>query len=691
MPNRLAQETSPYLRQHQDNPIDWLPWGDEAFRRAKDEDKPVFLSVGYSSCHWCHVMAHESFEDVEVASLLNRNFVSIKVDREERPDVDEAYMAAVQLQSGRGGWPMSVFLTPERDPFFAGTYFPKLDRGGHPGFLRILQELDAMWRNRKPQVLEAALEFRKALQETLGRPAPKTWQSLSMDFLKEAFASLAADFDSVHGGFGGAPKFPPHSAIEFCLAIADAEGFDEGMREQARTIADNTLETMCLGGIHDHIGGGFHRYSTDAKWLLPHFEKMLYDNALMLRNLRRAPASPLFVEAADGIEAWLRREMISDDGLLCSALDADSEGEEGKFYVWTVAEVEEVLGDRANDFLAAYSFEVEGNFLDEATHRKTGANIPHLSETLSEDFSSELKALAQRRESRERPMRDDKALAGWNGLALAARPSFGPHLIKALGRFWNAGQALPHQIAYGRASGRAYLEDVAALAFGFAETGENNEALLELLEDFEDTASGGYYAVTESHEELFGRAKPYFDQPIPSGNALAARALLKAGRIGKAREVVESGLGWAERAPGATEALLLAGLEILIREGAAQTGGKVEPARSEPVAFRILPETWRRTSDNWVQGQVEIAIALGYHINAVEPELRWLVPTRIVSEAGHVHVEFPPDDQGQFEGTIRANVKIETRLDGFELTLKAQACTDTECLAPCEITRSVVF
>src|SRR5688572_22591909 len=377
MPNRLAEETSPYLLQHKENPVEWLPWGDEAFAKAQAEDKPVFLSVGYSSCHWCHVMAHESFEDEEVASILNRNFVSVKVDREERPDVDEAYMTAVQLQSGRGGWPMSVFLTPGRAPFFAGTYFPKQDRAGHPGFLTILRQLDRMWRAEKEEVLQAAESFAESLTQAMETPAPTSFRALDRAFVQDAFDRAVASFDAKHGGFGGAPKFPPHSAIELCLVLSRVSSYPEGLRARARQMADLTLEKMVLGGIHDHVGGGFHRYSTDEVWLLPHFEKMLYDNALMLGNLARASESePLFERASGSLMRWIQEDMRTPEGLYCSALDADSEGEEGKYYVWTEEEVQSALGDRADAFLKAHGFDKQGNFLDEATHQKTGANIP---------------------------------------------------------------------------------------------------------------------------------------------------------------------------------------------------------------------------------------------------------------------------------------------------------------------------
>ena len=384
MPNRLAQSSSPYLRQHAENPVEWFEWGGEAFASAREQGKPIFLSVGYSSCHWCHVMAHESFEDFEVASVLNRSYVSIKVDREERPDVDEAYMTAVQLQSGRGGWPMTVLMTPNGDPFFAGTYFPKQDRGQYPGFLSILRQIEELWTRDRAKVEEAARDFRDSLEEALRRPAPTASGTLDAAFLERAIETIAAEFDPVHGGFGGAPKFPPHTTLKFLLAAAESPLLNPDTRERAREMAHQTLEQIALGGIHDHVGGGFHRYSTDAVWLVPHFEKMLYDNALLLGNFSRAAKQSegarreLFESAAKGIVRWLREEMTTSDGLFGSALDADSEGEEGKFYVWTKAEIEAALGDRADEFCQAYDITEEGNYRDEATGRPTGANIPHL-------------------------------------------------------------------------------------------------------------------------------------------------------------------------------------------------------------------------------------------------------------------------------------------------------------------------
>jgi len=566
MPNRLAGETSPYLLQHVDNPVDWMPWSEEVFARAETEGKPVFLSVGYSSCHWCHVMAHESFEDLEVASLLNRRFISVKVDREERPDVDEAYMTAVQLQSGRGGWPMSAFLTPDKAPFFAGTYFPK------PSFLSLLRQIEAAWTSRREEVEASAREFREALESSSSHPAPMARHSLSPDFLISAFEAIASDFDPVHGGFGGAPKFPPHGTLAFLFGLSESKLIEEPIRHRSRGMALDTLAKMLRGGIHDHIGGGFHRYSTDAVWLVPHFEKMLYDNALMLANIVSFPNAPEFMAAAQGIVRWLREEMLTSDGLFGTALDADSEGEEGKFYTWRVEEVRDVLEDRADAFLTEYRFEEAGNYRDEATQRRTEANIPHLGGEPPVDRKTELRLLREARSKRVRPLFDHKGLVGLNGLAIAGlskagEREFAETLFNRIERFVPAGGPLPRQITEGTVSGLGFLEDYAGMLWGWASLAKGSLAEFEgrfgSREAFRDLAVGDYFNTADFHESLFGRTKSTFDQPVPSGNGLMARALVRLGEVDEARRIVDANLGWIERAPGATGTLLVAGLEIL--------------------------------------------------------------------------------------------------------------------------------
>ena len=421
MPNRLVDATSPYLRQHADNPVDWFPWGDEAFEKARREDKPVFLSVGYSSCHWCHVMAHDSFEDPAVAALMNARYVCVKLDREERPDVDEAYMAFVQMATGRGGWPMSVFLTPDRRPFYGGTYWPKAR------FTAILDHLADAWREQRDEVAAEADRIGGELARYFATPSPDPLGVLDPALYTAALGEQTRTFDPERGGFGDAPKFPPHTAIDLFLNLSLSAFADDEERQTALAMAFVTLEKMVLGGLHDHVGGGFHRYSTDREWLVPHFEKMLYDNALMLGNLAGAAAlaaeidpkrSALFARAAGGIVAWLDREMTSPEGLFYSALDADSldehgHSEEGAFYVWP-------YDDLPPAFAEAYGARPDGNFRDEATGVVTGANILHLAEDVGDAFDPVLDDLLARRAARPRPGLDDKCIVAWNGLMIGA-------------------------------------------------------------------------------------------------------------------------------------------------------------------------------------------------------------------------------------------------------------------------------
>ncbi|RYG25981.1 thioredoxin domain-containing protein, partial [bacterium] len=595
MPNRLAAATSPYLRQHQDNPVDWYPWSDEAFNKARSEGKPVFLSVGYSSCHWCHVMAHESFEDAGVAEVLNRDFVSIKVDREERPDVDEAYMAFVQMSVGRGGWPMSVFMTPDRKPFFGGTYWPKDDGGGHPGFVRILEHLAKTWRERREEVEGEANRIGGELERYFASATPETVATLEPALYSIAVQSQAQDFDPERGGFGQAPKFPPHTAIDLLMSYALSEFAPDEERQASLAMAFITLEKMCLGGIHDQVGGGFHRYSTDAEWLLPHFEKMLYDNALMLGNLARATAiasevdpgrAPLFARAAGGIVAWLQREMTSPEGLFYSALDADSlneegEDEEGAFYVWSAEE----LAKLRPEFLQAYGVRPGGNFQDEATGQATGMNILHLREDVGTQFDPELDALLNHRASRPRPGLDDKAIVAWNGLMIGALAEAGlaepaSRAAQAILSVAESAGHLPHTIFNGQPQGEAFLDDVAALADGLFKladfyasqdnlpeaqrwNGEAERLAAIMIRDFEDPATGAFLSTSERHESLFGRTRSTFDQPIPSGNALALRVLVAIGDEARASRLVGAALGMMERVPTATEGLYAAALPLV--------------------------------------------------------------------------------------------------------------------------------
>lgn len=721
MPNRLANETSPYLLQHQNNPVDWFPWGDEAFAKAAAEDKPVFLSVGYSSCHWCHVMEHESFEDEGVAELLNRHFVSVKVDREERPDVDEAYMTAVQLTSGRGGWPMSVFLTPDRKPFFAGTYFPREDRGQHAGFVSILSQIANLWSTRRKDLVDTAQNYATALTETLTGRSPGTFDKLEAKVLDDAVRTLAADFDAERGGFGGAPKFPPHSAVEFLLAYAVQADAPAELREAALGMAAHTLEQMALGGIHDHVGGGFHRYSTDAEWLLPHFEKMLYDNALLVGNYSRAAGllqdieprlSTLFLRVVEGIVHWTAREMTSPEGLFMSALDADSEGEEGKFYVWSIEEARQLAGDA---LVSTYGFSPEGNFQDEATGERTGANIPHLRADTGGSFAAALDALRERRDTRVRPGLDDKVLVGWNGLMIGGLAEAGVIELAALaarGILQAERQLgrLPHQIAKGRASGDAYLDDYAYFTDGLLKLAEvcgfleeemespiepaafwRSEAVRlaeEMVAQFYDNERGGFFATSDRHEFLFGRTKPVFDQPTPSGNAVAIRVLSALGRHDEARLSLEALLGWMQRAPQATEALHLAAIPYA--ERAQEPSRPPQAATNVEVLCVMEPKEARVGADGKGTFRIRLEVPSGMHVNSPEPPARWLTPTLVKVQPLRADVRYPGAFEDRYEGTVEIPFTVELPASEsgaeFEVTVTFQACTESECQLPQEKT-----
>ena len=540
MPNRLVKETSPYLRQHADNPVDWYPWGDEALRRAKVEDKPIFLSIGYSACHWCHVMAHESFEDEGVAAILNEHFVSIKVDREERPDLDRIYMSAVQAMTGSGGWPISLFLTPDGLPFYGGTYFPPTPRYGMPSFSQVLVAVATAWQNRRQELIAngrrllAELEAQSALHER----APT--EALRRETLTGAVEHLWQRFDRQHGGWNGAPKFPQPMVLEFLLrhyvSTADAN---------ALLMVTQTLEAMARGGVYDQLGGGFHRYSVDASWLIPHFEKMLYDNALLAPVYLHAwqvTDEPFFRTIAEEILDYVVREMTDPQGGFYSTQDADSEGQEGRFFLWTPAEIEALLGAEAETFMAAYAVTESGNF--------EGQNV--LSFVGDLDRRAGLAAARQKlfdvREQRVRPDRDEKVLTSWNGLMLAAFAEAARALdradyrlvaernadfaLRALrspdGRLW-------HVWTRGEARGNGYLEDYANLAHGLLELFQTTfaprwyVAARELVEAVRAhfRAPVGFFDTADDHEALIVRPREVQDNAVPSGNAMAILVLLR--------------------------------------------------------------------------------------------------------------------------------------------------------------------
>ncbi len=556
--NRLARETSPYLLQHAGNPVDWYTWGEEAFAAARESNRPILLSIGYSSCHWCHVMAHESFEDPQVAALMNRWFVNVKVDREERPDVDSVYMTAVQALTGQGGWPLTVFLTPDLEPFYGGTYFPPQDGSGRPGFARVLETLHEAWENGRERILDSAGEIAGRLREAVRRQAAPGY-SPAEELPREAAASFRDAFDTAWGGFGGAPKFPSPGNLEFLLAyhVRERNRGDEGALEMVL----HTLDRMAAGGIYDQLGGGFARYSVDQQWQVPHFEKMLYDNAQLARVYLHAyqlTRAPRFERIARESLDYLLREMRDPEGGFYSAQDADSEGVEGKYYVWTLSEVEAALGADAPFFAAAFGVSPGGNFID-PHHPELGSRNVLSWEVSQRDLASlfglepaavaarleqaRARMLAERRR-RTPPGLDDKVLVSWNGLALAAFAE-GARVLDDAGyraaaeanaafvreRMWNGGRLL-HTWRAGAARVNGLLDDYALYGLGLVElfklTGDiahiawARELFEVMLREFRDQVGGGFFETPADGEALLFRPKPLFDSPTPSGNGAAA-------------------------------------------------------------------------------------------------------------------------------------------------------------------------
>jgi uncharacterized protein YyaL (SSP411 family) len=573
--NRLMQEKSPYLLQHAFNPVDWYPWGDNAFEKAKQEDKPIFSSIGYSTCHWCHVMERESFEDEQVAKALNRVFVCIKVDREERPDIDSIYMTTCQAMTGSGGWPLTILITPDRRPFFAGTYLPKQSHLGRMGLLELAERVELLWRTAREDIEQTATRVLAGLQQA---NSVKPGEKLNEDVMHLAYGQLAMLYDPDYGGFGRVPKFPTPHNLTFLLRYWQRTGKAEAME-----MVVNTLTQMSRGGIYDHLGFGFHRYSTDREWMLPHFEKMLYDQALLaiaFLEAYQATRKVHFADTAQEIFTYVLRDMTGQEGGFYSAEDADSEGEEGKFYIWSSAEIQVVLGEEdAALFSKVYNIRQEGNFFDEATRRLTGKNIPHLTmilPTLAEvtdvehhELSNRLtkirKKLYQARRNRVPPYKDDKVLTDWNGLMIAALAIGGRVLGDSsltaaarkaaefiLTRLKKDGRLLK-RYRLGTASLPAHLDDYAFMVWGLLELYETTFALHFLqealalnqaqTEHFFDSESGSFFLTADDTEKVLLRKREFYDGAIPSGNSLTALNNLRLARITGNMALEETALG----------------------------------------------------------------------------------------------------------------------------------------------------
>ena len=611
MANRLANQTSPYLQQHAANPVDWYPWGPEALERARREDKPILLSVGYSACHWCHVMAHESFEDPAVAAVMNRLFVNVKVDREERPDLDQIYQSAHQMLAQRpGGWPLTMFLSPDGTPFFGGTYFPKAARFGLPGFPELCERIAAIWRDKQPDIASQNSEVQKALARTLPR-RPSRRPELSRDLLRAVLDSLRASFDPRFGGFGAAPKFPHPTDLELCLRKGETD------------IAHTTLKRMCEGGIYDQLGGGFSRYSVDAQWMIPHFEKMLYDNGPLLSLLADAwlvTGERLYARCAEETAGWIMREMQSPGGGYYSSLDADSEHEEGKFYVWSRDEAQSALtGEEYAVLSPHFGLDQPPNFENRHWHLHVARPVEPGKEGILEKAKQKLFEV---RAKRVRPGRDEKVLVSWNALAIRGMAHAGrvlgrePWIASARralefirSRMWRDGRLLATS-KDGHAHLAAYLDDYAYLMAALIELLQSEFSLQDLefaeqlaevlLAQFEDAEGGGFFFTARDHEALIHRPKPGYDNATPSGNAVAAWGLGRLAALtgeqryaAAAERTLELFYPMMRDSPAGYGAMTIALDEHLQPPGVLVLRGKPEPLAGwqAELAREFLPDT----------------------------------------------------------------------------------------------------
>jgi hypothetical protein len=592
MANHLATENSPYLLQHAENPVNWYPWGPEALTLARSQDKPIFLSIGYSACHWCHVMAHESFEDQAIAQLLDEHFVSIKVDREQRPDLDQIYIEAVQMLSGHAGWPLSAFLTPDLEPFFGGTYWPPLARGGMPGFADVLQAVADAWKRKRAEVIQQGQRLAELLRRDLLTESAPATNHLDDQPLRTAEAELLQAVDPRWGGFGTAPKFPPANSLRILLRRWGRQGAGR-LLDPVRL----TLDRMAQGGLYDQLGGGFHRYSVDDQWLVPHFEKMLYDNALLAVCYLegwQVTGNAAYAQVVRETLDYVVRDMTAPEGGFYSAEDADSDGDEGSFYVWTPAEIQKILGaDRAAAFCYLYDVTEGGNFegrnvLSRPRTLAQAAQILNRSvENLGGEVEEDRRRLLAARSGRVRPGRDDKVLVSWNGLMIDAFARAGAVLgvpqyldvaAKAadflLTHLRRPNGQLLHYWRRGKAAGNGYVDDYASLANAlvtlyetrFEERWIDAAAWLadEILRRFADPEKGGFF-YTEAGDGLLARKKDHFDSSLPSGTGLATMALLRLGKLSGRKDYLAAAQRsltvarpWMERAPSGSGAMLLA-------------------------------------------------------------------------------------------------------------------------------------
>jgi len=737
--NRLIDATSPYLIQHAHNPVDWYPWGEEAIERARREGKPLFLSIGYAACHWCHVMERESFESEQTAEILNREFVPVKVDREERPDLDESYMTATQLMTGSGGWPMSVFLTPDLKPFYAGTYFPPRDMWGRPGFETLLNEIARAWREQRSGLEQQAERVSAAIAQIAS--AGEGQAALTPELVERGVTQSTRGFDPHDGGFGSAPKFPPAMRLE--LFLRRNREHEDRSRTSMVTV---TLDHMARGGMYDQVGGGFHRYSVDERWLVPHFEKMLYDNALLGRVYALAHAqtgSWYYGRVAREIFDYVLREMTHPEGGFYSTTDADSEGEEGKFFVWSPAEVAEVLGKEDGDlFCRIYDIAPGGNF--------EGSSIPNLLRRGLDEWAAELgtppeeldirlagmrRKLWERREGRVHPLLDDKILSGWNGLMIRAFAEgfrvFGDGRYRrgaeraaefVLTRMREDGRLL-RTFREGRAHLNGYLEDYSGMALALldlhAVTGEERwrDEGLRLLDQmdafFWDASGGGYFFTSHDHESLITRPKPFQDGATPSGNSLAVLALIRAARVaGEERYRARATRLLTLAAPQMAELAAafpnwLVAADEFLKEW--PEGIRIPGADAVDVQVLLSQGSVAPGETFWIG--VRLKVAEGFHINSAAPRQEYLTPTQVELDlpAGFslVRGSYPASQEYRagfeaeplevYAGTVLLGAEITAAPDvkrgrhQAALAVRMQPCDEGKCYPPVEARARLEF
>lgn len=682
--NRLVSAVSPYLRQHAHNPVHWEPWDADALSRSKRENKPIFLSIGYSSCHWCHVMERESFENEEIAKILNENFVCIKVDREERPDIDEAYMLAVQLATGHGGWPMSLFLTPDLKPFFAGTYFPAEDRGNYAGFKTLAFSIAQAWRRNRQEIHQAANEFAQALEQYRTSRVPSPAMELSTRTLDSCFDAVITEFRE---GRFSRPKFPAHSSIAYLLFLAE-----NWEKEGALEAAVEQLNAMALGGIHDHVGGGFHRYSTDEEWLLPHFEKMLYDNAQFLYNYAQAyrlTGETEYKKVCERLAEWAFREMMAPGGAFYSAIDADADGAEGAFYVWRIDEIREILKEETEGFLETFGCKEEGNYTDEASGEKTGKNILHLKHFQGNRWDKALEKLRNAREKRKKPERDTKILVSWNGLMISGLACSGYIAeAKRAADFLLHASPIPHQYFDSSPIGEPFLEAVyvvqGLLDLSDAIEGEeyrnHAEKLFDyFLENFHDDENGGWFFSGRNREQFFGRSKPVLDSATPSPNGIAIQCAVRLGRYEIAEKDLSYFHGWMHRVPTMTTSLHL-GLGMLLEHRPSRAAVQLEIPR---IQIEISPKE-APVRNGKVHYELQIVVPDGFYIPysnlrpeespfevRIKGEGKW--KTKLDASKEHLEGEEKFVIEGEPPSQKEGEVKV---------VIRYQLCKEGECLLP---------